>query len=257
MVVVRGLPFLGKAMEGDFVHMIRDARYAKTVLVFNDNVVDAADTHPHNGAGSAGIRTWSLKYAPDGPPRAIGIPTGWSVASGGFKMEDGDLEPFAARAITLAFERLVLACLKFDVTEIIYSCDPNDPNRRRLGSGIFKLDQQILTFIEDKLHRLPDRIAEGSKFTEQRIDELDRSIAHVARLHERLARRSSLPGTLGTLGKRPFCAVDRLVIREQPAHDDDLLFVGRMRDGSYVYEKRPQHGGGGKRAFFRQATIFG
>ena len=49
----------------------------------------SVDPKPHDGAGSAAIRTQSWKYAPTSFPRAIGIPTGWSVASGGFKV-NGD-----------------------------------------------------------------------------------------------------------------------------------------------------------------------
>ena len=63
---------------------------------------------------------------------------------------------------------------------------------QRLGCGIFALDPPLLRFIEDKLHGLTARVAEGSKFTidYERIDELEAQIAHVGRLHQQLAQRT-------------------------------------------------------------------
>ena len=136
MITIAGVPFVGKRCEGDFEHTMRQPEYAKTVFVFNDNVVDAVK-QPRNGAGSAIIRTHSLRYKPDERPRAIGIPTGWSVEFGGFKLKGGSLEPFARRAITLAIERLVIACTTFrsEVDCIVFS---STKDRKTLGCNIFR-----------------------------------------------------------------------------------------------------------------------
>ena len=56
-LTVRGVPFRGKGVYGDFATMIKDPEFDSTIFVFNDNVVDADDRVPHNGAGSASIRT--------------------------------------------------------------------------------------------------------------------------------------------------------------------------------------------------------
>ena len=240
-LVVRGVPFEGKGMEGDFAWMMKDPKYSSTIFVFNDNVVDGANSKPHDGAGSAAIRTWSWKYAPESEaPRALGVPTGWSVSSGGFRVEDGVLEPFAARAITLAFERLVLACVRHQVDQVIFSCDKSDPSCKRLGCGIFALEPPLLRFIEEKLHGLTARVAEGSKFTIDRIDELEAQIAHVGRLHQQLAQRASsggLPSRSGVVdeSKRRLVVLShRLTGSEESSKG--LRHVGPMQDGEQVYE---------------------
>lgn len=240
-LVVRGVPFEGKNIEGDFAWMIKDPTYSSTIFIFNDNVVDGANSKPHDGAGSAAIRMWSWKYALESEaPRALGVPTGWSVSSGGFRVEGGVLEPFAARAITLAFERLVLACVQHRVEQVIFSCDKSDPSRQRLGCGIFALDPPLLRFIEDKLHGLTSRVAEGSKFTIDRIDELEAQIAHVGRLHQQLAQRASFGGSSVRSGgvdeskRRLVVLSHRLSGWEETSKG--LYYVGPMQDGKSVYE---------------------
>ena len=253
-LVVRGVPFQAKGVHGDFAWMIGQPQYAKTIFIFNDNVVDAADPNPHDGAGSAAIRTESWKYKPTSSPRALGIPTGWSVATGGFKVEGDSLEPFAARAITLAFERLLIACMEHKVEEVIYSCDKTDPSKRRLGCGIFDLAPSLLRYIEDKLHGLPARVEEGSKFTLVRIEELEAQIAHVGRLHQKLALARALGGGV----KREPPVVDdnkrRLVIlpRMPPADEpvNNVRYVGAMSDGKHVYENLPK-----KPRLFHQGSL--
>ena len=44
------------------------------------------------------------------------------------------------------------------------------------------------------MHGLTARVDEGSKFTFERIDEMEAQIAHVGRLHQRLAQRTSFVG---------------------------------------------------------------
>ncbi len=240
-LVVRGVPFEGKGREGDFAWMIKDPKYSSTIFVFNDNVVDGANSKPHDGAGSAAIRTWSWKYAPESEaPRALGVPTGWSVSSGGFRVEDGVLEPFAARAITLAFERLVLACVRHPVDQVIFSCDKSDPSCNRLGCGIFELQPPLLRFIEDKLHGLTARVVEGSKFTVDRIDELEAQIAYVGRLHQQLAQRASFGGLSARSGvvdesKRRLVVLSHRLSGTEEA-SKGLRYVGPMQDGKQVYE---------------------
>ena len=159
-------------------------------------------------------------------------------------MEGGALEPFAARVITLAFERrLVLACVQHRVEQVIFSCDKTDPMCQRLGCGIFALDPPLLRFIEDKLHGLTARVAEGSKFTIERIDELEAQIAHVGRLHQQLAQRTSLVGG-GPFSGRSGLADDskrRLVVFSHRLSGSEeatkgVRYVGAMQDGKQVYE---------------------
>ena len=251
-LVVRGVAFEGKGMDGDFAWMIKNPLYSSTIFVFNDNVVDGADVKPHDGAGSAAIRTMSWKYSlASETPRALGVPTGWSSSTGGFRVEGDGLEPFAARAITLSFERLVLACVQHDVRQVIYSCDKGDPMCRRLGCGTFALEPAVLRFIERRLDELSVRVREGSKFTLDRINELEAQIAHVGRLHEQLSRRASFgassfmkPSTSDVVKRRLVVQMQRLSAAEEESKS--LRHVGAMQDGKQVYEtlndsvKRPR-----------------
>ena len=126
-----------------------------------------------------GANSQAFKYNETSPPRVIGVPTGWCPSSGGFKIVDSQLEPFASRAITLAVERLVVACLEFpaSVNVIAYSSDQRDPTNECLGSSIFTLAPAICDFIVTRLRSVPSRMASNdTKFTLSRIAELEEPI---------------------------------------------------------------------------------
>ena len=75
---------------------------------------------------------------------------------------------------------------------------------RRLGCGIFDLAPSLLRYIEDKLHGLPARLQEGSKFTLSRIE---------------------------------------LILPRMPPTDEPIngvRYVGVMSDGKHVYENLPK-----------------
>ena len=255
MVAVLGVPFRGKGLPGDFEVMVRQEKYHDTILVFNDNVFDAQAEVPHDGAGTAVIRTASCKYtSPETHPRAIGIPTGWAVSSGGFKVNaDGVVEAFAIRAITLAIERLVLTCISHPgIERIIYSSDPTDASCKRLGTGagtgagIFTLPAQILDFIEDRLHAVPSRVANrDTKFTLQRIDELEAQIYAVSALHRELAlekRGTKRPHEQQSMSaqdrERQALLVSRKKLDQAKMLEYNVVFVGTMTCGDkFVYEK--------------------
>lgn len=229
---------------GDFNVMIKDPKYADTVLVFNDNVLDATSPNPAPGGGSAAIRLHACRYAPRAPPRAAGIPTGWCVSSGGFVLgHDGELEPFAARAIVLAIERLVLVCIQHRATvkRIVFSCDPSDPTR--IGTAIFSLDPKVRRFIQTRLDDVPARVAANdSKFTLSRIDELEATqVRPVAQLHARLATRGPAPTPPSGGATTLFC-VSKHVMNDAEARSRGATRVGRTEGGDHVYRlsaKRP------------------
>lgn len=250
MLRVFGVPFHRKNWYGDFEQMVRQDAWNDAILVFNDNVHDANQTTPHDGAGTAAIRTFSTKYKPEGEhPRAIGIPTGWSVASGGFTVDaDGNAEPFANRAITLAIERLVLTCLAHpEIKRIVFSADPSDPTHKRLGTGIFTLPTQILDFIEERLQGVPNRVAQGDcKFTLHRIDELETQISAVAALHRELAvlkrgvkRPLETAPTMSAQDReRQALLVSKKKLEPSKMLDHGVVYVGPLTGGEkHVYEK--------------------
>ena len=89
---------------------------------------------------------------------------------------------------------------------------------------------------------MPSRLVEGSKFTLERLDDLEKQIAHVGRLNEKAAH--PLRGGL----KRERDADDptrRLVVlprRLMPGDEDTngVRYIGPMLDGQHVYEKQKQ-----------------
>ena len=85
---------------------------------------------------------------------------------------------------------------------------------------------------------LPARLEEGSKFTLSRIEELEPQIAHVGRLHQKLALARGLGG--GVKREPPDDNQRRLVIlpRMPPADEpiNGVRYIGVMSDGKHVYE---------------------
>ena len=234
---VRGVPFCGPGKHGDFKWMLRQPSYARWVFVFNDNVVDAGEEVPHDGAGSAAVRTEAFKYNQTSAPRVVGVPTGWCPSAGGFKIVDGQLESFAARAITLSIERLVVACLQFpDCVDVIaYSSDQRDPTNERLGSSIFTLAPSLCDFIVSRLRGVPSRVStKDTKFTLERIDELEQPILAVGKLHQELCL-SRNGGNKRALDH--FVCMDEK-LQASVAQARDLHFVGVTRSGKFLYERQ-------------------
>ena len=97
---VRGIPFCGKNQNGDFVWMRDQPEFSNSLLVYNDNFLDSLITTENTGSGSAIIRDTSWRFSSH--PRAAGIPTGWSSASGGFQ----DMNKFTELALDAALDRI-------------------------------------------------------------------------------------------------------------------------------------------------------
>jgi hypothetical protein len=234
--------FRTKGARGDFEHMMQDPHYDDAVFVFNDNVVDASTFPVCKGAASAVVRPRSLRYSSDATRScSIGIPTGWSSLTGGFKVSSQEIEAFACRAIVLEVERLLIHAIGHPhIKRIIYSCDENDTSR--IGQSVFKLPDALVDFIMAKLRALPERIRlRDTKFTAAHIDELNTPIAVVARLHNKIALRETT--TVGV--KRVSSTISpsrglvvlpaRLGSREESRRG--LIFIGFRRNGEVVYEQ--------------------
>ena len=224
--------------------MMRDPQYDDAVFIFNDNVVDANTFPVFQGAGSAAVRPRSLRYSNDVTRScSIGIPTGWSSLTGGFKVTQKGIEEFACRAIVLEIERLLIFAIEHPhIKRIIFSCDANDTSR--IGQAVFKLSTALVDFIMLKLNALPERIRQkDTKFTTARIDELNTSIALVARLHNKIARLSTGTTTVGVKRTLPTAqmSIRGLVVLPSrlSSRDESLrnfVFVGKRRNGEVVYE---------------------
>ena len=85
-IVLRSTSFVAAGQDGDFKVMIDDRAYADAFFLYNENVIDAETGDPFQmGCGTPQIRNRSYRAVED-KPQAIGVPTGWSGASGGFGM---------------------------------------------------------------------------------------------------------------------------------------------------------------------------
>ena len=109
---------------GDFDVDKDDPANTNAIWLFNENFLHMRDNrYTYQGGGSACMRPYSLGHIQEGEtPRAFGIPTGWSVHTGGFRVM-GKKEHLA---IILSFH-LIYITLKTktfqNVTRIIFPAD--------------------------------------------------------------------------------------------------------------------------------------
>ena len=177
---VTGVPFLKPDEYGDFKWMANRNKFNHVLFLYNENFVDSQNPEAPSGAGSAVIRP--LTHRAQEWPRAAGVPTGWSVASGGYD----ELNKFVRLAIDNSFER-TKRILHDDptLTEVMFSCDAASPNV--IGSRIFRIDGEVVQYISDKLQELQDYDRETVPKTHNIIDANERVLMIHARLHQRVA----------------------------------------------------------------------
>ena len=154
--------------------MIKNPAHAKTLFVIAENFLDSVSDESTPGAGTACLREYTLKHfrgKNEKYPRAVGIPTGWAVAAGGFPILDNDIKT----AIDTALDRaaLILDQLPNLYDRVIYSCSDDDDNI--IGAGVFRntLSDDVVKYISDGIHGLPTReVPTGMKFSALRKREL-------------------------------------------------------------------------------------
>ena len=152
---------------GNFGLMLRDVNIrANSVCLFNDNHRQwmyagiNPNTQQYAGGGNAVARTW--EYMGD----AIGIPTGpyaslTQMIAVQFAWEEISSHRSVKEIIDEAFNRVVRKQLANpDKTTFYYSADPNDPDGKRLGMGIFagSVGDCVIKYITDKLADIPRTI---------------------------------------------------------------------------------------------------
>ena len=130
----------------DFSELIKRESHKDVLFIFNDNFQDR--NMKMQGGNSARIRPYTFCS----PPRAIGIPTGWSSAEGGFKTLSDDVK----RAIFLSFERLNTILQAHDhIKRVFYSCDVNDHSS--FGFAIFKPHPDVISYLKARIAKIPVR----------------------------------------------------------------------------------------------------
>lgn len=194
--------------KGDFKAMIDSGQYNDTLILYNENCKDMynlGDDTP--GAGTAAIRHKSWLYNQDNEDESVlvlGIPTGVSTASGGFKVLDED----AKQAIKLSFMRIIALVRRFPhIKRIVYSADPDDT--RLLGTSVFAVDAKVLNYISRSIWKLPEvidnRDFEPLTLSEIRTKELELLVEFLKRENSALRsevalKKRSMPSSFSSNG---------------------------------------------------------
>ena len=178
---VTGVSFFKPDEYGDFKWMAKRDEFNHVLFLFNENFVDSQNPDAPSGAGSAVIRP--LTHRVQEWPRAAGVPTGWSVSSGGYD----ELNKFVRLAIDNSIER-TKRILHDDpsLTEVMFSCDASSPNV--IGSRIFRIDDEVVQYISDKLQELQDYDRETVPKAHNVIDANEGVLMIHAKLHQRVAQ---------------------------------------------------------------------
>ena len=154
----------------DFKKMVVDVvNTGNSIFLFNDNYVDR--TSESMGANTAAIRPLAFTD----PIRAVGIPTGWSAQSGGFKTLSQDVQ----KAITCAFERLnTVLTEQPDCTTIYYSADAADPES--FGYKLFAPCDEVKKYLKKKLAGVVKRFDENAPIKFSKIEATEHRLEDVA-----------------------------------------------------------------------------
>ncbi len=159
---------IGDNVDGDFKWMVKQKKYDKCLFLINENFIDSIDPTPYEGAGTAKLRPLTFRFMDK--PRAAGVPTGWSVASGGFT----ELDPLTKKAIDNSFQRISYLLSKFAYDTIIYSADPKAPTK--IGVNIFQLPEKIIDYISSKIASLSQLQHEND------LVKLDQHLAYIEKV---------------------------------------------------------------------------
>ena len=177
---VRGVHFTKKNTEGDFEWMEKQDKYRHTLFIINENFLDSID-EKEAGAGTAKLRPLVWRYVTI--PRAAGIPTGWSVASGGFQETDF----YTRKALDASIDRIkIILRDNPQLTDIVFSCDASD--NTKIGTNIFKLPDACVNQISTKLFDLQFFNATDFDKTHEDVDKVERLLYPHAWLHYENAR---------------------------------------------------------------------
>lgn len=160
-IPVVGHKFVERGKYGDFGVMVKMQQHRKTLFVIMENFIDSIRDDVSNGGGTACIRKMCVQHLSDSDiskgvaPRAVGIPTGWSIETEGFPHMD---RLHIKRAIDLSIERMIIVLHTYKYDEIVFSADSDDPTV--VGTGIFKesIGQDVVRYISDKLNSLSTSI---------------------------------------------------------------------------------------------------
>ena len=197
-LAVTAVQFVGKNKPGDYKWMVKQPQYGRTIFIVMENFIDMLGDDQGAGGGTACLRPYTYRGTgeDESKVRAVGIPSGWSTETQGFRQ----LDLYSNMAIDLAVERLVLILQNVPTIDtIVYSCDTDDSSL--VGTNIFKdsIGKDVVDYISTLLRSVPDRVGK-SKFSHERITSLELRLlavhdADAAKLRAENARfKSKLAG---------------------------------------------------------------
>ena len=182
---------IGDNKFGDFTWMVKQEQYKKCLFLINENFLHSIDDKACEGAGTAKLRPLTFRFVQE--PRAAGIPTGWSVSSGGFT----DINPLMKKAIDIAIDRIRYILVQFKYDTIMFSADSKDT--KRIGMNIFTLPEVVINYISASIQRLeefnPDLHAISATINIERVERMERiliphaiAIRDLARAKHRISK---------------------------------------------------------------------
>lgn len=143
--------FTHQGVDGDFAHMVNDPKYDGALFVYPENVYQLLKNTTKPGSGAAIIRPYS-RASGLSIPRAVGIVTGWTPITGGFRQ----LEDSEKHMIDLGIQRLRRTLIDNPTyyTSIIISVDPMNPTL--FGGSIFAdtIGNDVILYITAQLTTL-------------------------------------------------------------------------------------------------------
>eukprot|EP00966_Prymnesium_polylepis_P058852 1363937-Prymnesium_polylepis.1 len=164
--------YAGKNKPGDYKWMAKQSQYGHTIFIVMENFLDMLGDDQGAGGGTACLRPYTYRGTDEDESkvRAVGIPSGWSTETQGFRQLDLH---YSKMAIDLAVERLILILQNVPTIDtIVYSCDADDSSL--VGTNIFKdsIGKDVVDYISTLLRSVPERLGK-SKFTHERITSLE------------------------------------------------------------------------------------
>lgn len=170
-VTVLGSPFKGKKQPGDFQWMVKQPEYDDAIFIIAENVIDSLRDDASAGGGTACLRMLTPDRVASGVvPRAVGIPTGWSLQTRGFSHLDS---LYVKTIIDLSLDRICIVMNQHpQIKRLIFSSDAADP--LLIGVGIFgdTLSPKVRKYISDQIQSLPGRQQNKTTLAQVRRAEL-------------------------------------------------------------------------------------
>lgn len=170
-LTVVGKVFAGKNKDGDFRWMVKQKQYDRALFVIAENYLDSIRDDYDEGAGTAVLRPLCpQRVKPGVVPRAVGVPTGWSVAAMGFPNMD---TVFNKTAIDLSLDRIAVILDEYpQFNQLVYSCDAKEP--QMLGVKIFEstLDPKVRAYISAEINKMATRVPRWTSLKSIRKQEL-------------------------------------------------------------------------------------